>query len=65
MSQTVNDITANSLEELVERITEAREYNFTLSAEDNQLILDALSTLSILQEKMADKDITLHKLKNF
>lgn len=63
MSQTVNDITANSLEELVERITEAREYNFTLSAEDNQLILDALSTLSILQEKMADKDITLHKLK--
>ena len=64
MSQTIKDISAGSLEDLVDRVSEAREYSLALSPEDYQLIIDALSTLSILQVKMADKDITLHKLKN-
>jgi len=63
VSQTIKDISAGSLEDLVDRVSEAREYSLALSPEDNQLIIDALSTLSILQVKMADKDITLHKLK--
>lgn len=63
MNPTFNDMSADSLDELVDRIAEARDYNLALSSEDNQLIIEGLSTLSILQEKLADNDITLHKLK--
>jgi len=57
------DIDGKALEGLIQRVTEAREYGLALSPEDNQLLLDALLTLTHVQESLSSKDITLHKLR--
>ena len=63
MSKPFNDIDGKSLEELINRIVEAKENNLALSAEDYQLLLDALLTLTTTQSHIADHGVTIHKLR--
>lgn len=63
VTQTILELDDQALEGLVARATEAKEHGLALSAEDTQLLLDALMTLASLQERLSDKDVTLHKLR--
>lgn len=63
MTQTFTDIDNDALDGLIERVTEAKDHELALSPEDCQLLLNALMTLANLQENMASKDVTIHKLK--
>jgi hypothetical protein len=61
-----NDITQLSSEELdalISRAEEAIAYDLALSGEDVRLLLNAVMTLATMQERLSDKDITLHKLR--
>ena len=63
MTQTVLELNDQAFEGLVARVTEAKEHGLALSADDTQLLLDALMTLANLQERLSDKDVTLYKLR--
>ena len=63
MTKAFTDIDAEALDALIQRVTDAKEHQLTLSAEDCQLLLDALVTLASLQEKLAGNDITIKKLR--
>lgn len=63
MAQTILELNDQAFEDLVARVTEAKDHGLALSADDTQLLLDALITLASLQERLTDKDITLHKLR--
>ncbi len=63
LSNTIHDIDIEALEALIQRLNDAKEYNLTLSAEDIELLLTALATLSILQENISNNDVTIHKLR--
>ena len=63
MAKPFNDIDAQSLDDLIKRVIEAKENNLALSADDYQLLLDALLTLTTTQNKLADHGITVHKLR--
>ena len=47
----------------MERVTQAKAHQLTLSPEDCDLLLTALMTLAGMQEKLSDNDITIHKLR--
>jgi hypothetical protein len=57
------DIDGQALEALIARVSEAKENNLALSPEDCQLLLDALVTLASMQERLANHDVTVHKLR--
>lgn len=63
MSTTFTDLDEKALDALITRVSEAKEHGLALSAQDTQLLLDALMTLAHLQERLQDKDVTLHKLR--
>lgn len=63
MSTTFTDLDESALDALIARVSEAKEHGLALSPEDTQLLLDALMTLAHLQERLQDKDMTLHKLR--
>ena len=63
MTQSFTDIDNDALDVLIERVTEAKEHELALSPDDCQLLLNALMTLANLQENIASKDVTIHKLK--
>lgn len=63
MSNTIHDIDIEALEALIQRLNDAKQYNLTLSAEDIELLLTALATLSILQDNLSNNDVTIHKLR--
>ena len=63
MSKPFTDIDDKALEALIERVSEAKENNLALSPEDYQLLLDALVTLATTQNRLANHDITVHKLR--
>ena len=63
MSKSFTDIDDKALEALIMRVTEAKENNLALSPEDCQLLLDALLTLASMQTRLANHDITVHKLR--
>lgn len=63
MTTIFTDIDGDALDALIERVTEAKEHELALSPDDCQLLLDALLTLANLQENIASKDVTIHKLK--
>lgn len=59
----LNDISANELDALMERVSQAKTHQLTLSPEDCELLLSALMTLASMQEKLSDNDITIGKLR--
>jgi len=63
LSTPVQDIDVVALDALIERLHEAQEFNLTLSADDIQLLLSALATLSMMQNHLSANDITLHKMR--
>lgn len=63
MSKPFTDIDGKALEALIARVTEAKENNLALSPEDYQLLLDALVTLATTQTRLANHDVTVHKLR--
>ena len=63
MTQSFTDIDNDALDALIERVTEAKEHELALSPDDYQLLLNALMTLANLQENIASKNVTIHKLK--
>jgi hypothetical protein len=63
VSKPFTDIDGKELEALIARVTEAKENNLALSAQDCQLLLDALITLASMQDRFANHDVTVHKLR--
>lgn len=63
MSKPFNDIDAQSLDDLIKRVIEAKENNLALSPDDYQLLLDALLTLTTTQNQLANQGVTVHKLR--
>jgi hypothetical protein len=63
VSKLFTDIDGKALEALIERVSEAKENNLALSPEDYQLLLDALVTLATTQNRLANHDVTVHKLR--
>jgi transposase len=63
VNKTFTDLDEQGLDALIQRVSEAKEHGLALSPEDTQLLLDALMTLAHLQERLQDKDVTLHKLR--
>ncbi|HEY5715022.1 MAG TPA: transposase [Psychromonas sp.] len=63
MSKPFTDIDGNALEALIARVTEAKDNNLALSPQDCQLLLDALVTLASMQDRLANHDVTVHKLR--
>ena len=63
MSKPFTDIDGKALEALIERVSDAKENNLALSPEDYQLLLDALLTLATTQNRLANHDVTVHKLR--
>ena len=63
MSTTVHDIDIDALDALIARLNEAKEFDFTLSKADIELLLCALATLATLQSSLASNDITIHKMR--
>jgi transposase len=63
VSKPFTDIDGPALESLISRVSEAKENNLALSPEDCQLLLDALLTLASMQDRLANHDVTVHKLR--
>ncbi|MCG6202973.1 hypothetical protein, partial [Psychromonas antarctica] len=63
MSKPFTDIDGEALEALIARVTEAKDNNLALSPQDCQLLLDALVTLASMQDRLANHDVTVHKLR--
>ena len=61
MAKPFNDIDAQSLDDLIKRVIEAKENNLALSADDYQLLLDALLTLTTTQNTFLNMDSKLLK----
>lgn len=63
MANALNEIDVAALDGLIQRLKDAQDYDLTLSADDIQLLLSALATLSTLQSHLSDKDVTIHTLR--
>jgi hypothetical protein len=63
VSKPFTDIDGKALEALITRVVEAKENNLALSPEDYQLLLDALLTLATTQTRLANDEVTVHKLR--
>ena len=63
LSKPIQEIEIDALDALIERLNEAKDYNLTLSPDDIQLLLIALSTLATLQDRLSSNDVTVHKLR--
>ncbi len=59
----LNDIDSKALDGLIQRVTDAKNHNLALTPDDCQLLLDALLTLTTMQERLGNKNITIHKLR--
>ena len=60
---TIQDIDIEALDALIARLQQAKDYQLTLEPSDIERLISALITLSHLQHKLSDQDITLHKLR--
>lgn len=63
MTPEILDMDDAELDALKTRIQEAREHKLALSQEDMALVFTIIETLAYLQDKLTDKDITLHKMR--
>lgn len=62
-TSSIKQINTKELGELIERVEHAILHDLALSTEDMKLLLSAIMTLCSLQQKMAQDDVTLHKLR--
>ena len=62
-TESIQEISQVELDALINRVTLAIENELALSIEDMKLLLLAIHSLSFLQQKIEDKEITLHKLR--
>ena len=51
------------LDDLIQRVKEAKKHELTLSSEDCALLLHALITLASIQERLQGNEITIYKLR--
>ena len=63
MSTTILEMDDTELDALKARIVDAQAHDLVLSKADMALLFDVLETLAFLQERLADKDISLHKMR--
>ena len=63
MTTAFTELDSEALDALIARVQQAKEHNLALSPEDCQLLIDALLSLVTVQEKLADNDITIGKLR--
>ena len=63
MTYSFTDISPDELDALMTRVAQAKEHQLTLSPQDCDLLLSALMTLTGMQEKLSDNDITIGKLR--
>lgn len=61
--ESIQEISQEELNALIERVEFAIENELSLSIEDMKLLLLAIHSLATLQQKIEDKDITLYKLR--
>jgi len=59
----VVEISEAEIDALADRVTEAREHNLALSAEDYDLLLSALLMMANMHERLSHNDLTIHKLR--
>ncbi|MCJ8305280.1 IS66 family transposase [Shewanella sp.] len=57
------EINKCELNALLERVAHAIEHHLALDIDDLKLLMSAITTLCELQDRMAQDDVTLHKLK--
>jgi transposase len=64
LDTTFKDIDSDELDALmIKRVTEAQRHELALSSEDLQLLLDALLTLTTMQDNLTNQDVTIGKLR--
>lgn len=63
MADRVREIDVEALDALIHRLHEAKTYELVLSAADIELLVSALATLTFLQTRLSDNDVTIHKLR--
>lgn len=59
----ISTLSSEELDALIARLQEAIDFDLALSGDDIRLLLNALLTLASMQERLTDKDVTLHKLR--
>lgn len=57
------ELPVNELDALIARVEQAKKAQLTLSAEDCDLLLNAVLTLASMQERLSHNDLTINKLK--
>ena len=63
LSNTIHDLDVDQLDALIARLNEAKEFSLTLTKEDIDLLLGAISTLFTLQSSLASNSVTINKLR--
>ena len=59
----ISELSTEEIDALIGRVEEALKYDLALSSDDLRLLLNAVLTLASMQERLLDKDVTLHKLR--
>ncbi|MBT4837727.1 MAG: transposase [Methylococcales bacterium] len=59
----ISELSVEEIDALIGRLEEAIEFDLALSKSDIRLLINAVLTLASMQERLQDKDITLHKLR--
>ena len=62
-SPKIEDLDSQEIDALIARLQEAIDYDLALSVEDTRLLLSIVLTFAAMQERLSDKDVTLHKLR--
>ena len=60
---TISELNAEALDALIIRAQEAIDNNLSLSTDDIKLLLNAVLTLATMQERLSNKEVTVHKLR--
>jgi transposase len=60
---TISELNAEALDALIIRAQEAIDNNLSLSTDDIKLLLNAVLTLATMQERLLNKEVTVHKLR--
>ncbi len=59
----ISELNSEALDALIIRAQEAIDNDLSLSTDDIRLLLNAVLTLATMQERLSNKDVTVHKLR--